>query len=143
MKTLFKTIITISLLCIVTIAKADIAVIVHPSSTVSSLSNEEIKRIFLGKIQSFPNGKMAVPINQDVDSPVRQVFNKVVCKKSKSQYKAYWSKLLFTGKGTPPADVGDSIEVKQLVSQNPNFIGYVDASVVDNSVRVVFSIPSK
>lgn len=122
-------------------AAAGVAVIVHPESGVTSLTEDEVARLFLGKAKNFPNGSQAVPVNQNEGSAVRERFNEVVCKKNASQYKAYWSQLVFTGKGTPPRDGGDDQAVKALVAANPTMIGYVDTSVVDSSVKVVYTLP--
>jgi ABC-type phosphate transport system substrate-binding protein len=120
---------------------AEVAVIVHPSSTISSLSEDDIARLFLGKAKSFPGGGAAIPVNQLEGSAVRDKFNETVCKKSASQYKAYWSQLVFTGKGTPPKDAGDDAAVKALVAANPAMIGYIDANALDASVKVVYRLP--
>ncbi len=120
---------------------AEVAVIVHPGSSVSSLTEDDISRLFLGKSKEFPNGEQAVPVNQDEGSAVRDKFNEAVVKKNSSQLKAYWSQLVFTGKGTPPKDVGNDAEVKKLIAANPNMIGYVDAGAVDGSVKVVYKVP--
>ena len=123
------------------LALAEVAVIVHPSASVDSLTADEISRLFMGKSKSFPNGSPAIALNQDDGSATRDVFNQEICNKSPSQYKAYWSKLVFTGKGTPPKDSGDDAAVKALVAGNPKMIGYVDASVVDDSVKVIHKLP--
>ncbi len=120
---------------------AEVAVIVHPSTTFSSLTEDDIARIYLGKSKSFPDGSQAVPVNQNEGAAPREKFNESVCKKNASQYKAYWSQLVFTGKGTPPKDAGDDAAVKALIAANPNMIGYVNAAAVDGSVKVVFKVP--
>ncbi len=120
---------------------AEVAVIVHPSASFAELSEDDIGRLFLGKAKNFPNGEAAIPVNQDEGSATRDKFNDSVVKKNAAQLKAYWSQLVFTGKGTPPKDVGKDADVKKLVSSNPNMVGYVDASAVDGSVKVVFKIP--
>lgn len=122
-------------------AWAEVAVIVHPSAGFDSLTEDDVARLFLGKSKSFPAGGQAVPVNQNEGSAARDKFNEGVCKKNASQYKAYWSQLVFTGKGTPPKDAGDDAAVKALVAANPTMIGYVDASAVDASVKVVFKLP--
>jgi ABC-type phosphate transport system substrate-binding protein len=115
---------------------AEVAVIVHPSNA-DSISEADIVRIFLGKSKSFPGGAAAVPVNQAEGSAVTEEFNQKVIKKSGSQLKAYWSKLVFTGKGTPPKEVANDAEVIDLVANNPNMIGYIDASQVNGGVKVV------
>ena len=119
---------------------AEVVVIVHPSAGFDSLSEEDVSRLFLGKSKNFPSGALAVPVNQDEGKFVRETFNQVICNKNSSQYKAYWSRLVFTGKGTPPSDAGDDSAVKALISANPNMIGYIDASAVDATVKVVYKI---
>lgn len=135
MNRLLKLLITSTLL-ISPIAKAEIAVIVNASNT-SQIDTKTISRIFLGKMKSFPDGGQAVPMNQASGSTATEEFNNKVLKKSSSQLKAYWSKLVFTGKGTPPKDVGGDAEMLKLISANPNLIGYVDAASVDGSVKVI------
>ena len=141
MKNTIKLLTAASLLSFASFVSAGVSVIVHPSASVGSMSEDDIARLFLGKAKNFPDGGQAVPINQDEGSAVRDSFNDTVCKKNSNQYKAYWSQLVFTGKGTPPKDAGDDGAVKALISANPNMIGYIDSSVVDASVKVVFTVP--
>ena len=61
-----------------------------------------------------------------------------VLSKTDAQLKAYWSKLTFTGKGTPPKELASEEEMMKLVAGNPSLIGFVDASKVDASVKVAF-----
>lgn len=140
MKILFTSLI-VTVFILANTALAEVAVIVHPSSGVTSMTEDEVSRLFLGKAKSFPGGAQAIPINQNEGSAARDKFNDAVCKKNASQYKAYWSQLVFTGKGTPPKDAGDNAAVKTLIAANPNMIGYIDASAVDGSVTVVYKIP--
>ncbi len=118
------------------VAQAEVAVVVHPSNA-ASLDQASLSRIFLGKMKSFPGGGQAVPLNQSEGNAATAEFNNKVLKKSASQLKAYWSKLVFTGKGTPPKALASDSEVINLVSSNPNVIGYVDASAVTGAVKVV------
>lgn len=117
-------------------SQADIVVIVHPSNS-DALDKKKISKIFLGKLKRFPSGSQTVPITQKSSNKARGEFDKKVLKKSASQLKAYWSKLLFTGKGQPPKEVTNDSEVIELVAGNPNVIGYVDAASVNDSVKVL------
>ncbi len=141
MKKLFSSLMFAWAVSMSAVCAGEVAVIVHPSAGFDSLTEDDIARLFLGKSKSFPNGAQAVPINQNEGAAAREKFNEAVCKKNASQYKAYWSQLVFTGKGTPPKDGGDDAGVKALVAANTNMIGYVDASAVDASVKVVFKVP--
>lgn len=70
---------------------------------------------------------------------MRTAFDDGIIGKSASQLKSYWSKLVFTGKGTPPQEVSSEDEIKKLVASNPNMIGYIDAANVDSSVKVALT----
>jgi len=134
---LLKTKLCIAILGLASVvAQAEIAIVVHPSNT-SDVDKTSLSRIFLGKAKSFSAGGQAVPINQTESSAITDEFNSKILKKSESQLKSYWSKLVFTGKGTPPKSVGSDAEVISLVSSNPNLIGYIDAASVTSAVKVV------
>ncbi|MBE0370815.1 MULTISPECIES: substrate-binding domain-containing protein [Pseudoalteromonas] len=117
-------------------AFAEVAIVVHPSNA-SSFDQKHIKKIFLGKAKSFSNGRSAILISTSSKDPVTDEFNKKVIGKSSSQVKAYWSKILFTGKGTPPQEMGSASDVIAAVASNPDAIGYVDASAISDTVKVV------
>lgn len=121
------------------ITYAEILIIVHPSNS-NALSESDIGRIFLGKKKSFPDGSEAIPLDQKEGSPIRTQFVSAALKKNDQQIKAYWAQLLFTGKGTPPKEVSDGASVKELVAQNPALIGYIDASEIDDSVKVAHKL---
>lgn len=115
---------------------ADIAVIVHPSNS-NAMDSSEISRLFLGKSKKFPDGSVAIPLNQIETTSATGQFNSKALKKSSSQLKAYWSKLVFTGKGSPPKSVDNNVAVIDLVASNPNIIGYVDSSAITDKVKVL------
>ena len=59
---------------------------------------------------------------------------------SRARYDRVRAKLVkFVGSSTePPKESGSDADIKNLVAQNPNLVGYVDASAVDASVKVVY-----
>jgi ABC-type phosphate transport system substrate-binding protein len=117
-------------------AWSGVAVIVNPNNA-NALSEADVTRIFLGKKKAYPDGSEAIPVDQAEGSPIRSSFVGTVLKKNDQQIKAYWAQLLFTGKGTPPKEVGSGADVKKLIAENPALIGYIDSSEVDASVKVV------
>lgn len=115
---------------------AEIAVIVNPANQ-TSMTNEEISMLYLGKAKRFPNGASAVPIDREEGSDVRAQFVDKALGKSESQIKSYWSRLIFSGKGMPPKIAESDGEVKELVARNPDIIGYIDSASIDDSVKVL------
>lgn len=117
-------------------AYADVAVIVSANSTATA-SPAEISRIFLGKLKKFNNGSSVKVINAKKGSDIRTVFDKKALGKTPSQSKAYWSKLIFSGKANPPTELGSDSEIKAQVASADNVIGYIDSSAVDDTVKVI------
>lgn len=114
-----------------------VVAVVSAKRPATELSAEQVADIFLGKTSRFPDGSMATPIDQSEDSPAREKFYARFTGKSPAQVKAYWAKIIFTGRGQPPRQVAGSVEARRAIAQNPNAIGYIDASLVDDTVRVV------
>lgn len=132
MKTLFIS----SMIFSTSYVQAEIAVVVHPSN-MAQISSADISRIYLGKLKSFPSGGTVVALDQPEGSPARHAFVKQILNKTESQLKAYWSKLVFSGQGQPPKVVDTSSEILTLIAANPNMIGFVDASEVNDTVKVI------
>ena len=116
---------------------ADEVAVVSAKSTVTTLSKSQVANIFLGKTSRFPDGRQAVPIDQSEGSPARDEFYACITGKSAAQMKAYWSKIIFTGRGQPPKAVPGSSEIKKIVVANPDAIGYIEPKLVDDTLRVV------
>lgn len=121
------------------VAGADVVAVVSAKSQVMTLNPNQISDIFLGKTNTFPNGEQAVPIDMTEGAPTRDEFYAKLTGKSAAQIKAHWSKIIFTGRGLPPKQVADGNEVKRRLAENPNAISYIDHTIVDNNVRVLYS----
>lgn len=119
--------------------KAELVVIVSSKSPVSALTNDQAQKIFMGKINSFPDGSAVVPIDLP-DGPDKEAFYQQVASKGSAQMKAYWAKIGFTGKGQPPREVGSVKEMVQLIGKNPNMVGYVDKASADSSVKAILTL---
>lgn len=109
-----------------------VAVIVNPKNA-ASLTTEQVSGIFLGKSNEL------VGIDLPDGNPVRDAFYHKVTGKDGAQLKAYWAKLVFTGKAQPLKEFSSDAEVKKFVASNPTGIGYIDKSAVDGSVKVILT----
>lgn len=119
---------------------ADLVVIVSARSQVSALRAEQVADIFLGQIGRFPDGGEAIALDQALGSPQRDEFYSKVAARTPPLMKAYWSKMIFTGRGQPPKEAANSATVRRLVADNPNLIGYIDRAALDASVKPVLVV---
>lgn len=134
-----KLFVSAALLGATALAHADVVVVVASGSPVSSLTADQVAQLFTGKADTFPGGGKAVPIDQAEGSADRNAFHAKVTGKDAAQLKAYWSKLIFAGKGQPPKEVASGADVKKAVAADPAAIGYLDKSLVDGSIKVVLA----
>lgn len=109
-----------------------VAVIVNPKNA-NSPSAEQISGVFLGKSNDLTG------VDLPDGNAVRDAFYQKVTGKDGAQLKAYWAKLVFTGKAQPLKEVASDAEVKKFVASNPAAIGYIDKGSVDGSVKVVLT----
>ena len=127
-------------LCPAAAAASELVVIVSSKSPVTALRQEQVADIFLGQIANFPGGAEAVALDQSIGSPERDEFYSKVASKTRPLVKAYWTKMIFTGRGQPPKEVGGSAAIRKMVADNPNLIGYIDKASLDPSVKVVMLV---
>ena len=117
-------------------ASAALVVVVNKANG-ADVDEKTVQRIFLGKEKKFSNGNEAMPINLSTDNAGRSAFDEQILGRSSSQVSAYWSKLVFTGKGVPPTELSNDAAVIAAVESDVNAIGYVDSASVTDAVKVV------
>lgn len=118
-------------------ASADVVAVVSATNPVTTLGKHEVVDIFLGRANRFPNGRPVVPIDQAEGSRVRNEFYTRFAGMSAAQVKSHWSRIIFTGRGMPPREASDGVEVRNFVAARPDAIGYIERAVVDDSVKVL------
>ena len=116
-------------------AGAEVVAVVGAKSPATTMSNEQVAQFFLGKSTAM------TPIDQPDGNALRNEFYKKVADKDAAQAKSLWSKLVFTGKATPPKEVAGSAEVKKAVAADPKAIGFIEIGAVDATVKVVLTAP--
>jgi len=122
------------------VVAADIAIIANPGFAAESATAAEVKRLFLGKSTSI-SGADAMPLDHKNGDAEWQQFYDAVVGKNASQLRAYWSRLVFTGKGKPPKALDDDVEVVSAIAADSSLIGYVDVNSVTSDVKVLLTVP--
>jgi phosphate transport system substrate-binding protein len=114
---------------LVTIGKDSVAIVVHPSTTVSGLTMEQASKIFSGEITNWEDvgGADAAirVITREEGSGTRETFEKYVMTPFDKEV---------AGKASVKGSNG---EVRATVSSDANSIGYVSLGYVDSSLKAV------
>ncbi len=110
-----------------------IAIIVHPSNPVGSLSWGELARIYKGRDKKWKSGKPIVATNRPTDVEIRKKFYAYVLRAKPTQQ--------FRPPGTPlpfkTRRLKSGKATKKFVSRIPNAIGYIHVRDVDKTVKVL------
>lgn len=117
--------------------KADVVVVVAKSSSLTSLDPQSIANIFLARTKRLPNGDKATPVELK-QADIRSDFYQLISGKTPIQLKAYWTTLVFTGKGKPPKGLANSEELEQRLIQTPGTIAYLDADNLTDNMKVLY-----
>lgn len=137
---LLKLTLTLAILWLVRPVLADIAVVTHPGSPLEAVSPRQISDLYMGRTHSIGSGEQKIIVvifEHPNDSPLRETFFRNINGMDIRKVNAYWARLRFSGEVLPPRSLRDSQEVINAIRRTPNAVGYIDAALVDNSVRTL------
>jgi len=112
-------------------------VVVNAASAITRLGQDDVVNIFLGRYRRLPTGVMAIPIDQPENASLRAEFYRKLVNKEPNEINAYWSRLLFSGKTSPPLQAVTANDVVVLLVGQPGGIAYMDRGQVDKRFRIV------
>lgn len=117
------------------VSAADILVIANKGVTSSSLSKDQLQRIYLGKLSRWENGdKVNFCL---IKSDLMENFCQQYLGQSAMNYLKHWKKLVFTGKGSMPPFYEKDEDVIQFVAETKGAMGFVSAGANTDSVKVI------
>lgn len=124
------------LMCLAsTAAFADVVVIANKNVSETSMSKDKVKQIFLGKVVKWQDGSRIRFVTLKGDS--HKSFLKEYIGRSEAQYKTYWKKILFTGKGSMPKSFDTEQEMAQYVANTKGAIGYISKNTAAENVASI------
>jgi ABC-type phosphate transport system substrate-binding protein len=129
-----------SILLNCTYAYGEVVVVVSAKSGVEQLTQDEVMNIFLGRHRKFSTGIAAVPVDQPTSTGLRAEFYHKLVDKALAEINAYWARLYFSGKTTPPLQAKTTSQVIAHIVDNPGGIGYLERDQVDSRMRVVLTL---
>jgi len=118
-------------------ARAEIVVVVNADNPTDNLSKRQIIDLYMGRNLYFPSGELALRLDLAPDSNERAMFYQSTVKKSVAQVNAYWAKLLFSGRTSPPMIMQNSQQLLDTIKNNKNALGYINEEHLEEGVKVV------
>jgi len=111
-------------------------VIAHASVTVSQITPDEIKGVFLGTRTSLADGSHVEPVLLK-SGDVHDRFVKLYTGKTVVGLESYYRSLVFTGKGSMPKVLTSDAEMVAYVKNTRGAIGYVSAATKTDGVKIL------
>ncbi len=106
-----------------------------------TIAVEIVKDAFLGIPVRLSSGLMVKAIDRKTPKPqLKQAFYERVVGRTMTQMKAYWSELIFTGRGFPPPALNDVNELKKALQDSTGALSYVNASEDSKGLKVLLKI---
>ena len=124
------------LLLSVMIHASDYVVIVNKSSHVQSISELQLKMIFLKKSKII-NDTTLIPINLNFSNKARISFEKNILHMSRKKLKSFWIKQHYFGK-RPPIIMRSAKSIVKFVKNITQAIAYIPKEDVDDDVRIIY-----
>jgi len=121
-------------------AIADIAIVTNLASPLKSITKIQVKKLWLGEINSLNNTAKLEPIDLPASNSIHTEFYNKIVKKKASELKIHWRKKSFSGKIFPPKVKQNDAEAKKWVSSKTTGIAYINKTAIDKSIKVLLII---
>jgi TonB family protein len=120
----------------------DVKVIANSSVRTDTISVGELKRVFLEETISLGDGKHVEPVLEK-HGPAHEAFLREYLGMSEDDLQAYYSTLVFTGRGFTPKALESDAEVVAYVARTRGTVGYVSNSASTEGVKTLaIGVPS-
>ena len=126
---------------------SEVVVIVNPDVTLrrdngsahreNQLSKKSLLAIYAMRLRTWPDDRPTRVFVLEDSSPIHSEFAKSLLSIFPYQLRRRWDRLVYTGTGQAPYQVGSQEEMREKVASTPGAIGYLKRNKADGSVRIV------
>lgn len=115
-----------------------IAIVAHPGVKLDNLSSSQLRRIFMGEQQYWPDRSRITLLVRAPVAREREMVLKRIYRMSEDQFRQYWIGKMFRAEvATGPKIVYSSEMARELVTAIPGAITFLPASAVGSGVKVL------
>lgn len=119
-------------------AEEALAIVVNKANPVANLSFAELRQVFLAERNHWPHGRKSVITMREPGQPERVAVLRQIYRMSESDYNRHFLQLNYTGDSqVAPKQLATAEKILKFVFNVPGAIGYVRASEVDDTVKLV------
>lgn len=117
-------------------------VVVNADNPLSGLPAAGISKLFLRTTTRWRSGEPVLAADLVEDAPARESFSRAVHGRSVGAVKAYWQRMIFSGRDVPPPERSGVDKMLAFVRANLGAVGYVPAGTpLPEGVRALRVLP--
>ena len=115
-----------------------LAIVVNRSNPIDNLSFSDLRKIFMGERNHWPNGHRIAIAMLDYGQPERRVVLRQIYRMDEKSYEDYVLGVMFRGDVfVAPKTLSSPTILRKFVFNAPGAIGYLRSRDVDETVKVV------
>jgi ABC-type phosphate transport system substrate-binding protein len=116
----------------------DLAIIVNKTNPIEAMTLAELRDVFLAERSRWPNGRKVTITMLDIGNPERDVVLRTIYRMREADFNRNFLRARFAGETTEePKLLASPTNMVRFVFNAPGAIGYVRASSLDGSVKVL------
>lgn len=123
--------------CLFSMAQDTTLVVIGSQGVPSDISLKELKAVFRGERQRWPDGTKVVIAMIKSTTPLGKEISEKVYSMSGDEVRGFWARISFAGRFDPPNVFNTSDEVVVFVSQNPGSIAILSKPTVTADIKTV------
>lgn len=120
----------------------DVIIVCNKSVTASSLSQDDIRDIFLGRKTVWDDGQKISFVTMK-DGQAHETFLETFVRKTAMQFDLYWKKQVFTGRARTPKAFSTSDGIIDFIERTDGAIGYIPATALEEDLKIIKSADEK
>ena len=140
MRKMLITLLAVGALCLAGSAGAETRgykLVVNKANPATALAKADVAKMFMRQAVKWPSGEAVEPVDQSPAAGVRERFSQDIHGKAVGAVQSAWQRVIFSGRGVPPPEVGSDEAVIAFVAEHPGGIGYVGEGAATDRVKVV------
>lgn len=118
----------------------DIVLVTAADGPIDTLGLDIAEQLYLGRRSALADGRPVQLLDLPA-GPARDRFYQRLTGKNPAQIRAYWSRLVFTGRALPPREASGIDEARRILLETPGTIGYLPATrASDPALRILLRL---
>ncbi|MCP4862372.1 MAG: hypothetical protein GY897_00180 [Alteromonas sp.] len=115
-----------------------IAVVVNQSVDITTLTPAQLRMIFAGRTQFWPDGSRIRVFVLPPKSDTHQYFCRQLLNIYPYQLERIWQRVVYSGQGEAPKAVDTAQAMQNIIEQTPGAIGYLQApGQMNKNIRMI------